>query len=79
MLSRSWDWLCIPLPFATVTYVVENPVAVARDGSAEQLEAALLELEQRLNDAVRVADAAAGVAPQRTVEYIGAVAQQAES
>jgi hypothetical protein len=79
VLSRSWDWLCIPLPGSSVTYVVESPIRVARDASPTEIEAARLELEGKLNDAVRVADAAAGVAPERTVEYIGTVAQQAES
>jgi ribosomal 50S subunit-associated protein YjgA (DUF615 family) len=52
---------------------------VARESSPAELEAARVALEERLNDAVRVADAAAGVAPERTVEYIGTVARQAES
>jgi lysophospholipid acyltransferase (LPLAT)-like uncharacterized protein len=79
VLSRSWDWLSIPLPGTSVTYVVESPIRVARDASPAELEAARVELESKLNDAVRVADAAVGVAPERTVAYIGTVAQQAES
>lgn len=78
-LSRSWDWLCIPLPGARVTYVVERAVRVERDASVAELEAARSALESRLNDAVRVADAAVGVAPERTIEYIGVVAEQPES
>jgi len=77
VLSRSWDWLSIPLPFTTITYVVENPIRVAREAAPDDLETARLLLESRLNDAVRIADAAAGVAPERTVEYIGTVARQA--
>jgi lysophospholipid acyltransferase (LPLAT)-like uncharacterized protein len=78
-LSRSWDWLCIPLPGARVTYVVERAVRVGRDASPAELEAARRDLEERLNDAVRVADAAVGVAPERTIDYIGPVAEHAES
>jgi len=78
-LSRSWDWLCIPMPGARITYVVERAIRVPRDASAEEIEAARSTLETRLNDAVRVADSAAGVAPARTFEYIGAVAERSES
>lgn len=78
-LSRSWDWLCIPFPGARVTYVVERAIRVPRDASAADVEGARQALEDRLNAAVRVADAEAGVAPERTIEYIGAVAEQGES
>lgn len=78
-LSRSWDWLCIPFPGSRVTYVVERAIRVPRDASAEDVESARRTLEDRLNEAVRVADAEAGVAPERTIEYIGAVAEQGES
>lgn len=79
VLSRSWDWLCIPLPGSRITYVVEQPIRVARDAEPAELEAARSALESRLNDAVRVADAASGVAPERTVEYIGTVAERQKS
>lgn len=79
VLSRSWDWLCIPLPFSRVTYVVEDPVHIGRDATAAEIESARAALERRLNEAVRVADAACGVAPASTLEYIGAVAEQQES
>jgi lysophospholipid acyltransferase (LPLAT)-like uncharacterized protein len=79
VLSRSWDWLCIPLPGARVTYVVESPIHVTRDASPDALEAARCALEDRLNAAVRVADAAAGIAPEHTVQYIGPVADRPES
>lgn len=78
-LWRSWDWLSIPLPGARVTYVVERAIRVPRDASAEDVEAARRALEARLNEAVRIADAAAGVAPERTIDYIGAVAERGES
>jgi len=79
VLSRSWDWLCIPLPFARVTYVVEDPIRIGRDASVAELESARVALEHRLNAAVRVADAACGVAPASTLAYIGAVAEGQES
>lgn len=78
-LSRSWDWLCIPLPGARVTYVIESPIRVPSDASPEVVEHARVALEERLNEAVRRADAACGVASARTLQYIGAVAERPES
>jgi len=79
VLSRSWDWLCIPLPGSRVTYVVGPPIRVARDASPLELEAARLALESSLNDAVRAADEDCGVARERTLQYIGTVAERQES
>ena len=79
VLSRSWDWLCIPLPGSRVTYVVGPPIRVARDASPLELEAARLALERSLNDAVRAADEDCGVARERTLQYIGTVAERQES
>src|SRR5262245_35899775 len=45
---RSWDRTQIPKPFSTVALVVGEPIDVAKDASAEVLEAARLELEARL-------------------------------
>jgi hypothetical protein len=45
---RSWDRTQIPKPFSTVSLVVGEPLEVAKDASDEQLEAARVELEQRL-------------------------------
>jgi lysophospholipid acyltransferase (LPLAT)-like uncharacterized protein len=45
---RSWDRTQIPKPFSTVALVVGEPLEVAKDASAEGLEAARLELEARL-------------------------------
>ncbi len=72
MIRRSWDWLLVPAPGARVHYAVEEPIEVPREASAEEIEALRVELEERLNRATRRADAAAGIAPQVTAEYIGA-------
>jgi lysophospholipid acyltransferase (LPLAT)-like uncharacterized protein len=45
---RSWDRTQIPKPFSTVALVVGEPIDVAKDASADVLEAARLELEARL-------------------------------
>jgi lysophospholipid acyltransferase (LPLAT)-like uncharacterized protein len=79
VLSRSWDWLCIPLPGARVTYWVGAPIRVTRDATPVELEAARATLEARLNDAVRCADEACGVARDSTLQYIGIVAERPES
>jgi len=79
VLSRSWDWLCIPLPGARVTYVIGAPIAVSRETPAEALESARVALEEGLNESVRQADASCGVAPQHTLQYIEGVAQRGES
>ncbi|MEW6273214.1 MAG: lysophospholipid acyltransferase family protein [Thermodesulfobacteriota bacterium] len=79
VLSRSWDWLCIPLPGAHVTYIVEEPIRVSRDTAPATLEAARVALEERLNRAVRQADRACGVAPEHTLQYIEGVAHRLES
>jgi lysophospholipid acyltransferase (LPLAT)-like uncharacterized protein len=79
ILSRSWDWLCIPLPGARVTYVVGTPIRVARDASPDALEVARAALEDGLNDAVRAADVDCGVACEDTLQYIGTVAERPES
>lgn len=69
VLQKSWDWLCIPLPSAEVVFVVEEPVRVSRDASAEKVEEARRELEQRLNRATERADECLGVASDVTAEY----------
>jgi hypothetical protein len=79
VLWRTWDWLCIPLPGARVTYVIGPPIRVSRDAPPDALESARLALEERLNQAVRQADDACGVAPEHTLQYIGGVARRVES
>jgi lysophospholipid acyltransferase (LPLAT)-like uncharacterized protein len=57
----SWDRLIVPLPFARAAVVVGEPLEVARDADATEVERLRLELESRLNriteDAERRADA----------------------
>ncbi|MDJ0867548.1 MAG: lysophospholipid acyltransferase family protein [Myxococcota bacterium] len=45
----SWDRALLPLPFARVAIVYGEPLRVARRADREQLDAALRELEQRLD------------------------------
>ena len=70
-LAKSWDRMFVPLPFARVFYAVEEPVRVATDASAEDVEAARLLVEERLTRAARRADVAAGVPPEISDEWIG--------
>lgn len=69
ILEKSWDWLMIPLPGAQIVYAVEEPVRVPSDATPEQMDAALAELEQKLNRATERADEALGVASELTAEY----------
>jgi lysophospholipid acyltransferase (LPLAT)-like uncharacterized protein len=46
--ANSWDHTQIPRPLSTVAVAIGEPFYVPRDTSADQLEAARLELEQRL-------------------------------
>ena len=68
--SRSWDWLGIPLPWSAVTYAVGEPLKVSRQATAEELEAARVELERRLNEATQRAGEALGIASEMTDDYI---------
>jgi len=63
VLHRAWDKHCLPHPFSRGLIVWGEPIHVARDATSEQLEAARLELETRLNDLTREADEAMGVEP----------------
>ena len=66
---KSWDGLLIPLPFARVTYVVDEPIRVPRDVSADEMERLRAALERRLNRASTRADVAAGIALPQAAEY----------
>ncbi|MEW6593580.1 MAG: lysophospholipid acyltransferase family protein [Thermodesulfobacteriota bacterium] len=46
---RSWDRTILPKPFARLVLCYGEPLAVAADAGGEAIEAARLELEQRLN------------------------------
>jgi len=58
---RSWDRLCVPLPFSHGVYVIARPVTVAPDADAAAMEAAREELESRLNAATLEADLVLGL------------------
>jgi lysophospholipid acyltransferase (LPLAT)-like uncharacterized protein len=79
VLRRSWDWLSIPQPFSRVTYVVADPIVVSRDATPEDMERLRAELERRLNDATRRADAAVGRTPHESDAFVdGGVARHKE-
>jgi len=46
--ANSWDHTQVPRPFSTVAVAIGEPFYVSRDATAEDLEAARLELEHRL-------------------------------
>ena len=46
--ANSWDHTQVPRPFSTVVVAIGEPFYVSRDATAEDLEAARLELEHRL-------------------------------
>lgn len=63
VLHRAWDKHCLPHPFSRGIIIWGEPIHVPRDATNEQLEAARLELETRLNALTREADETMGVAP----------------
>jgi hypothetical protein len=71
IIRKSWDQLCIPLPFARVTYVVGAPVRVPRDVTPVQLEELRMALETRLNEISAIADRACGIALSAAPQYTG--------
>jgi lysophospholipid acyltransferase (LPLAT)-like uncharacterized protein len=54
----SWDRMLLPLPFARVVCHFGESVAIERDADPEKREAARLELEAKLEQLTRAADAA---------------------
>jgi lysophospholipid acyltransferase (LPLAT)-like uncharacterized protein len=54
---NSWDRTILPYPFARLAIVYEAPIWVARDARGAQLEDLRLDLEARLNEADRRAQA----------------------
>jgi lysophospholipid acyltransferase (LPLAT)-like uncharacterized protein len=53
----SWDRMLLPLPFARVVCHYGEAIAIERDADAERQEAARLELETKLEQLTRAADA----------------------
>jgi hypothetical protein len=60
MLS-SWDRFIVPLPFARGLFTCGAPVAIARDASPGEIEAARRLLEERMNALCRELDARLGL------------------
>lgn len=63
-LHRSWDQLMVPLPFARVEYRFGQPMQVGADAGPREIATARRELERRLNELTRWADANTYVALQ---------------
>lgn len=59
----TWDRFVIPLPFTRGVIVWGEPIHVARDANAVQLNSARLAVEAGLNAVTNVADSAMGVDP----------------
>ena len=70
-LSRSWDRLLIPKPFARLYYVAGDAVGVPAAATAEELESARSLLEQRLTQATARADELAGIPAALSKEWLG--------
>ena len=51
--AKSWDQTQVPRPFADVAVAIGEPLYVAREATAEQLESARQDLERRLADLER--------------------------
>ena len=70
-LSRSWDRLLIPKPFAHLYYVAGDSVRVPSAATAEELESARALLEQRLTEVTARADELAGIPAALSSEWLG--------
>lgn len=57
---RTWDRFVVPLPFGRGVFVWGEPVVVPRDADDDELERKRRELEDRLNEITREADALCG-------------------
>jgi lysophospholipid acyltransferase (LPLAT)-like uncharacterized protein len=55
--ARSWDRFCVPRPFSTAACVAPEPVFVPPDADRDTIEACRLEVERRMNEATREAEA----------------------
>ena len=63
VVLNSWDRFVIPLPFTRGVIIWGDPIAVARDASAAEIEAVRLKIEDGLTAITDAADAAMDVAP----------------
>ena len=60
VLHRAWDKHCLPHYFSRGVIIWGDPIHVAKTATPEELEAARLLLETRLNELTREADEAVG-------------------
>jgi lysophospholipid acyltransferase (LPLAT)-like uncharacterized protein len=58
---NSWDRFVIPLPFTRGVIIWGDPISVARNAGADEVEAARLQIEASLTAVTDAADAAMGV------------------
>ena len=63
VVLNSWDRFVIPLPFTRGVIIWGDPITVARDASAAEIEAVRLKIEEGLTTITNAADAAMDVAP----------------
>lgn len=63
IVRKAWDRHCIPQFFTRGVIIWGDPIHVAADAGPEELEAARLLLETRLNEMTREADEAMGCEP----------------
>lgn len=60
IMRRAWDKHCLPQFFTRGIIIFGEPITVPRDAGPEELEAARLLLETRMNELTREADEAVG-------------------
>lgn len=58
---KSWDRFMLPLPFAQICFVVNEPIHVPADATADHLAEMTRQLEMSLNDANAAADRYCGI------------------
>jgi lysophospholipid acyltransferase (LPLAT)-like uncharacterized protein len=63
VVLNSWDRFVIPLPFTRGVIIWGDPITVARDAGAAEIEAVRLKIEEGLTAITDAADAAMDVAP----------------
>ena len=54
--ARSWDRFCVPRPFTTAACVVPAPLTVPPDADRDTLEECRMEVERRMQNAMREAE-----------------------
>jgi lysophospholipid acyltransferase (LPLAT)-like uncharacterized protein len=55
--ARSWDRFCVPRPFSKAACVTPAPVIVPPDADRQTIESCRLEVERRMQEAMREAEA----------------------